>query len=137
MTDVFTRAAKGFYQTKLPLVDREFGEKYKVLIQNLGNIPLTLKQREEETVRLQEELEKHKKKTSKAHYADQNRLHQIFEKDVEEYFGFSYIPSPLKVKIHDLAWELGHSCGYSEVLTYYDNLVELAESAYELGKYNS
>ena len=53
-----------------------------------------------------------------------------FEKTVEELFGITDVPKPVKSKIHYIAWERGRAAGYAEVLNQYFELVELVGEVY-------
>lgn len=57
----------------------------------------------------------------------ENEAQNQFRADMEKYWGFTELPDEVKSKIHYLAWEAGHSYGYSEVSNHYDEFVELAE----------
>jgi hypothetical protein len=68
-------------------------------------------------------------KTRKLYREDQDRLHQEFIKDVEEYYGFSHLPKEVKEKIHEL---VGDNPNYSDLFYLYDQgYVELALLTYE------
>jgi hypothetical protein len=56
----------------------------------------------------------------------ENAARNQFRADMEEYWDFANFPDEVKSKIHYLAWERGHACGYSEVRNQYDEFVELA-----------
>ncbi len=57
----------------------------------------------------------------KAHRADQARLNAKFEADLAELHGVT--GNPKASLLFAKAWDLGHSSGYSEVASYYDDLV--------------
>lgn len=56
------------------------------------------------------------------YHNEQNRLNQIFQKDLEEEFGTQNYSR--RQKLFDFAWEEGHSAGWHEVYIWYDRLVE-------------
>jgi hypothetical protein len=65
------------------------------------------------------------KKAAAAHNAERQRLHEEFKNDLFESYG---VGDHLKRhRCFDIAWDLGHSSGYSEVLNYFDVLVELIQ----------
>ena len=51
-----------------------------------------------------------------------------FREDIENCFGFAHLPQPLKDHVHSVAYERGHSGGYSEVLSEYGWILETIES---------
>lgn len=70
----------------------------------------------------------------KAFMDDQARLENEFWRAVEEENGTTSLPENVKSKLRSLAWEHGHSAGYSEVNYYYSDFCELALLAFEEGK---
>ena len=64
----------------------------------------------------------------------QAAMHKLFEKDMEEEFGFSYLPEEIKQKIHYTAWENGRSGGYSNVYAHYPDIADLVESVWNIAK---
>lgn len=54
-----------------------------------------------------------------------------FRDDAEEAFEFKHFPNKLKDRIHYLAYELGHSAGYYDMVTQYFDLVDLVKLAME------
>lgn len=62
--------------------------------------------------------------TSKEEYrAETARLEAEFKADLEREYGF--VGHPKADAIYALAWDYGHSAGYSEVAMYYDELAQL------------
>ncbi len=57
------------------------------------------------------------------------RVTEMFRKDLEQDFGSEGFPQPLKNKIWDMAWEHGHSSGFSEVFSWYDEFFTVAHLA--------
>lgn len=59
----------------------------------------------------------------------ENHIERMFAEYAEP-FG---VPRAVADKVYSLAWEHGHSSGYSEVENYYQDFAELARVAYEAG----
>lgn len=58
-----------------------------------------------------------------AHQAENDRLYEEFRRDMFEHYGVTGHP---KVETaYRIAWEHGHSAGYSEVDSYFSELLEL------------
>jgi len=73
---------------------------------------------------IQEVLDEDGYKAHRKEYNDEcNKLHQEFQNDLFEEYGVS--DNPKRFKCFDLAWEHGHSSGYSEVYNYFGDFVEL------------
>lgn len=70
----------------------------------------------------QAEMEAYRRARKEA-LAEENRLHKQFRADVEAEYGTA--GNPKSDLLWDLAWRYGISSGLSEVLTYYDDLVDL------------
>lgn len=70
----------------------------------------------------------------RAYNQAQAEMRKLFEQDMEEEFGFSYLPEEIKQKIHNAAWENGHSGGYSDVYAHYPDIVNLVESVWNIAK---
>lgn len=51
------------------------------------------------------------------------RLHNEFKEDIFEEFGFQ--DHPKRERVFELAWDRGHSSGFSEVYLVFEELVEL------------
>lgn len=62
-------------------------------------------------------------KQLKLYNAEESRLYKKFQQDLFEDYGVS--DNPKRFKCFALAWERGHSCGYSEVHGLFGDLVEL------------
>lgn len=61
-------------------------------------------------------------------YSDESAsLHALFEQDMVEEFNLLQFPFSIIRKIHDVAWEKGHSGGYAEVYNCYYDIVDFAE----------
>lgn len=56
---------------------------------------------------------------------ESTRLYELFKQDLFEYLGVEN--NPKKDKLFSTAWEMGHSGGYSEVLGFAEELVELIQ----------
>lgn len=57
-------------------------------------------------------------------YQDEGyRLNMQFKQDLFD--AYEIADHPKREKLWSLAWDMGHSSGYTEVLTYFDELVEL------------
>ncbi len=56
---------------------------------------------------------------------DNARKMELFRKDLEEEFGTDKAPQVKRDKLFEIAWSIGHSCGYSEVCIYYSEMAEL------------
>lgn len=63
------------------------------------------------------------KKVRDAYYAEENRLYEKFKQDLFEEYEVENNPN--REKAFSLAWENGHSSGYSEVAGYFDDYVDL------------
>lgn len=59
------------------------------------------------------------------YHEDQNRLLKEFEHDLFEELGIQN--NPKRYRLYSIAWSLGHSSGYSEVLSYAAELCPLIE----------
>lgn len=64
-----------------------------------------------------------REKMTKAWYAEEGRLRDLFQADLAAEHGVT--GNPKEPLLFRLTWEEGHSCGYSEVAIYYDDFVEL------------
>jgi hypothetical protein len=65
-------------------------------------------------------------KAAKGNYrAETSRLHDKFKADLEEEFGV--VGNPKADLLFSIAWEHGHSAGYSEVYNYYSEFVVLID----------
>tara|TARA_R110001583_G_scaffold52147_8_gene162217 strand:+ start:3648 stop:4190 length:543 start_codon:yes stop_codon:yes gene_type:complete len=53
----------------------------------------------------------------------------IFKKDAEKHFGMEDFSDELKAAIHIKAWDDGHSSGLQEVISSYDDYVDIADIA--------
>ena len=60
-----------------------------------------------------------------AYQAENARLIEKFKRDLFEELGIS--DHPKREKLYSLAWELGHSTGFSEVVSYAEQLSELLD----------
>ena len=91
-----------------------------------GSIPLTdLRQMFPDGL-IQEVTDKEAyQEAQKAYNATTAKLFEEFRKDLFEFYGLS--DHPKRNRCFDIAWGLGHSSGYSEVLNYFDVLVELIQ----------
>ena len=58
-----------------------------------------------------------------AYGAETARLIQLFQDDLFEEYGVT--DNPKRFKAYDLAWEHGHSSGLSEVVSFFEDLVDL------------
>lgn len=77
----------------------------------------------EEVIRLNNELDKDREKAREAYSnAEMEWLKSIYETVMKSY-GFSY---EMVVKTWDMAYEESHSCGYGDVLTTFDELLDYA-----------
>jgi len=56
-------------------------------------------------------------------YEDQHRLEEEFWKDIEDFYGVSN--NPKKNKLRAVSYQIGHSSGFSEIASYYSELVDL------------
>lgn len=73
---------------------------------------------------IQEVLDKEAYEAHRKEYdAESAKLHQEFVKDLFEEFGACN--NPKSIRCFELAWEHGHSSGYSEVYNYFGDFVEL------------
>lgn len=60
-----------------------------------------------------------------AYHLDQMRLNGLFRHDLE--VEHNVVDNPKKEKLFEIAWEQGHSYGFSEVAIHYETLVELVK----------
>ena len=58
-----------------------------------------------------------------AYQAESKRLYEAFKKDLAHEYGLT--GHPKFERAFAIAWDHGHSSGYSEVAIYFDELVEL------------
>jgi len=71
--------------------------------------------KEREKQRARDQLDKYE--------TEQGRLNDLFRADLEAEYGTC--GHPKAGKLYEIAWELGHSCGYTEVAYHYAELAEL------------
>jgi len=65
-------------------------------------------------------------RTDKVGYrVEKRKLEEQFQRDVEEHFGT--VGNPKAQRFWELAWEFGHSFGFSEVYNYYSEWVDLIQ----------
>ena len=122
------------YKSKLPRsISREMEATYNRTILELDDQPLTVSDRLEKIKAIKEEMVNHNKEIIIAHSIDQVRLNEEFNKDCEEHFGFDHLPLELKDRIHYIAYERGHSGGYSSTFEEYGDIVDIVKFAYEIG----
>lgn len=75
-------------------------------------------------VKAQHEADKASYEEAKtAYYADQNRLQDKLKADLEVYNGV--VGNPKADLLWSKAWDRGHSSGLGEVITHYNDLVDL------------
>jgi hypothetical protein len=60
-----------------------------------------------------------------AYYAEEARLTALFKADLEEEYGTA--DNPKRDDLFKLAWDYGHSGGFSQIVNYYDDLYELVK----------
>ena len=60
-----------------------------------------------------------------AYRAEDYRLRLLFKADLEKKFGLKFHPK--RDRLFEIAWDDGHSCGYSEVYWTYEKLSELLD----------
>jgi hypothetical protein len=125
--DVYTKVAEGYYKTNLPYYDPKFAKEIAKQIKDLDNVRLTIEERDSEIKKLNTVLADHNTEIRAKYNEAQSKLNSEFEADVEDNFGFADFPERVKGRIHYLAYEEGHSGGYSDILCQYDELVEFAE----------
>lgn len=65
------------------------------------------------------------------YYKEAARLKTLFHQDVEQELGFSDLPQIVKDKIHEKAYEWGHSYGYSEIFNEYYDILDFVNSIRE------
>ena len=136
--DVFEKALSGYYdQSQLPSkVSKKFEDEIEAQIEELDNVPLTVRERLEKGQELRELLQNKRKEVYWAYRKDLDRLYEEFQRDVEKELKFDHLPTPIKESIHGYAWERGHSSGYGEVLNYCIDLAGIVLAAYNAGKQN-
>lgn len=59
------------------------------------------------------------------YFAKSREIDSLIEKYIKEQSGLNSIPEKYQQKVYSLAWEEGHSNGYSEVYNYLCHLVEI------------
>ena len=73
-----------------------------------------------------EENEKRKKQDQRRlHREEDTRLNALLRTDLEEEHGL--VGHPKADRAWDLAWEHGHSSGYSDIIYYYEDFAELVK----------
>lgn len=73
---------------------------------------------------IQEVLDEDAYKAHRKQYDDESsKLYQEFRNDLFEEYGVS--DNPKRFRCFELAWEHGHSSGYSDVYNYFGDFVEL------------
>jgi hypothetical protein len=60
--------------------------------------------------------------------AQVSEIHASFIAQTENYFNMERWPTAARQKAHELAWQAGHSGGYSEIFNSYYDLVDLGEA---------
>jgi hypothetical protein len=63
------------------------------------------------------------KEINLAYNMEDQRLFQLFKKDIEEEFNTT--SNPKKDLLFSKAWSMGHASGYNSVYGYYEDLVDL------------
>lgn len=63
----------------------------------------------------------------KAYREKQNEIHALLSDYIKELSGLNTIPEQYQEKVYALAWQEGHSIGYSEVYNYLLQLVNIFE----------
>ena len=62
---------------------------------------------------------------------NQNKTYKDFYSDLEKYANSEGIKNKKSIQVvYNIAYEMGHSAGYSEVLIYFNDLLEICK-AYE------
>ena len=115
-----------YYKNKIPfgLSELELGG-LKITEDEINNTPLTQTERELKLKDLSELKKSLLKQRREEYHAEETRLRNEFEQDVEQDLWITHLPDSVKSKLHALAWEDGHSSGFHEVYNCYDKYIEL------------
>jgi RNase adaptor protein for sRNA GlmZ degradation len=97
MSDIHKKIDQDYYTTKLPYPFHDKSTKSKSVLANYV----------------------------KAYNEDQTRLNEEFYNDLMEHL--ELVGHPKANKVYNLAYQFGHSAGYSEVLYYAEELAELVK----------
>lgn len=122
--DVREKIAAGFYESKLPVASRvlpkpQMLSKRADELTDLEVINLTRVKKEYEAAVAE------RKANAKARSADSVRLSDLFRLDVEVENGTR--GHPKADKLWNMAYERGHSGGFSEILSEYEDIVGLVK----------
>jgi hypothetical protein len=118
--DVYENIQNNQYINRLPYPSRPT---QKDIDEAMGNFTGTLLQVREEREATEVRLLAEYREKQKQYQEEDYRLNLQFQADLAEDFGVTGHP---KVdKLFSLAWEHGHSSGYSDVYNYYSSFVEL------------
>ena len=97
-------------------------------LKELDDLPLTKKDREKALELLEGEFKSEAKKVRKAYLDEEDRILLAFKVQQVSDFKLDRFSQATQDKLFNLAWELGHSYGYSEVHNHYYDLVDLLET---------
>lgn len=123
----YEKVVRSLYDNKLPYQDNDYDKYIAEEIAKLDDIPLTVKERQEKIQELKNQLSERESEVRKAYREESDRIYNEFCKDCEKFWEFAVMPEAVKQQIHYEAWDRGHYAGYSEVLVYYEDLVEFAK----------
>jgi hypothetical protein len=97
-------------------------------LKQIDEAPLSKKAREEALELLEDEYKAECKKVKNAYCEEENRILKEFKDQQVLDFNLGRFSKTTQDKLFSLAWEMGHSSGYSEVHDQYYDLVELLET---------
>lgn len=121
---IYEKIEAGHYKTKVPYPSRDvsFSRKERNIKDALRNGVIDQANADAQLEKVRAENDEYKKLMG-AYHADETRLREKFKKDLFDYLGIE--DNPKRDLLFDKAWEMGHSSGFSEVVTCADDLVDL------------
>ena len=107
--DIWTKVEQGYYDNKMPMFEK---------------IPVDPDKMTINQAKKHDENEVARRRAWREECSNEDaRLLALFKSDLEQYFGIT--GHPKAGKCFDLAYFYGHSSGYSDIFTYYADLVDL------------
>jgi len=118
--DIQQNIREGKYENKLPYPSKPTQKDIEEAMVNFtGNLQQLKTEKEVTEIRLMAEY----RQAQNNYHLETHRLNKLFQSDLAEDFGVT--GHPKEQKLFELAWEHGHSSGYSDVYNYYVDFVEL------------
>jgi hypothetical protein len=62
-----------------------------------------------------------------AYYTDVKRLERQFQADLEAEYEIGYLSQNIRDRVFGKAWDMGHSGGFSEIASYYIELMDVVK----------